>query len=141
MIDALDAVIVLPASVPRIPVWLADAAVVVALVCSVLPLKVMSLSFWASKPVAPAVPRFTVMLLAVIWAAEPEPISPVADAVLTVMGVGAVQAVVLVVPTAQTWATKGDARVNASATPKASNRTDMRGPPDRLLAFGLMTGI
>jgi hypothetical protein len=84
VIDEPVALMVLPDPVARNPTSLADVAVVVAVVRSVLPSKVMVLPDWASAPVVVAPARFSVMPFAVIWPAAPDAFSPTAFVGVTV---------------------------------------------------------
>ena len=83
--------IALPTPVARRPTWLADVAVVVAVVRSVLPLKLIVLPDCASPPVVVVavlpVARFRVMPFAVMAPVAPDALRPVAPAGVTLMTV------------------------------------------------------
>ncbi|WP_292703142.1 hypothetical protein [Mesorhizobium sp.] len=122
VIDDPAAVIVLPAPVPRRPICVADVAVVIDVVASVLPLKMIVLPDCASAPVVVAALRFTVIPFPVICPSVPEAFNPAALAGVTVTIVPT--ATVHAVPLAtgglgHTWPKAG----NGEAKRRIANRT------------------
>jgi hypothetical protein len=85
VIDEPVAVIELPVPVARNPICPLAVAVVVAVVLSVLPSKMIMPPDYASPPVVVAAARLSVIPLAVICPPAPEALSPTAPAGVTVM--------------------------------------------------------
>jgi hypothetical protein len=84
VIDEPLALMVLPEPIARKPICPADVAVVVEVVRSVLPLKLMVAPVCASAPVVVAAARLTVIPLPIIWPSSPEALFPTAPAGVTV---------------------------------------------------------